>query len=82
VTRRAKSHERLADDRPELGESSRTPLMLTRGAGIGEPRWSPDGDRVSYLCTRNGAWLACMIRWMFSREKNSWTDTVPALTPK
>ena len=50
----AKIHERLASERPGLWESALTPLMLTQVAGIGEPRWSPDGERVSYLHTRNG----------------------------
>lgn len=50
----AKIHERLAGDRPGLWESALTPLMLTQVASIGEPRWSPEGDRASYLHTRDG----------------------------
>ena len=50
----SKIHERLARGRPGLWESTLTPLMLTQVAGVGEPKWSPDGEWVSYVHTRNG----------------------------
>lgn len=48
-----KIHERLAAHRPGLWPSALSPGMLAQISGPGEPRWSPDGRRLSYLRSFN-----------------------------
>lgn len=49
-----KIHERLAAHRPGLWPTALSPAMLAQVAGLGEPRWAPDGRYVSYLRSFNG----------------------------